>query len=131
MSQVPHNVVHFAIHAQDVARAREFYQAVFGWRFEPWGPPEFFLIQTGDEDQPGIRGALQKRREPVRGKGMIGYECTISVADVDAVAQAVTDHGGHVVMAKTEIPGVGELIQFEDTEGNLACAMKYAEAAPT
>ena len=34
----------------DVDRARRFYEAVFGWEFEPWGPPGFYLILT---DQPG------------------------------------------------------------------------------
>lgn len=42
---MPTNVVYFAIHADDVARARRFYQNVFGWRFEAWGPPGFFLIR--------------------------------------------------------------------------------------
>ena len=31
----------FAINADDVPRARQFYTAVFGWNFEPWGPPGF------------------------------------------------------------------------------------------
>ena len=30
-----------------------------------------------------------------------------------------------LLYAKMVIPGVGELIQFEDTEGNIACAMRY------
>ena len=29
-------------------RARDFYQKVFGWEFEPWGPPNFYLIKTAD-----------------------------------------------------------------------------------
>ena len=37
---MPNNVVHFAVHADDLPRARRFYEAVFGWRFEPWGPPD-------------------------------------------------------------------------------------------
>jgi len=27
------------------------------------------------------------------------------------------------------IPGVGELIEFSDTEGNIACAMRYFDEA--
>ena len=122
---MPNNVAHFAIHADDLPRARAFYEEVFGWTFEAWGPPDFFLIATGDGTSPGIHGALQKRREPVQGKGMIGYECTISVEDVDAIAAAVEEHGGKVTFPKTEIPTVGHLIQFEDTEGNVVGAMRY------
>jgi predicted enzyme related to lactoylglutathione lyase len=29
------HIRHFAIHADDVERARNFYAAVFDWRFEP------------------------------------------------------------------------------------------------
>ena len=124
---MPHNVVHFAIHADDLARARRFYEEAFGWRFEPWGPPDFYLVATGTDEEPGIHGSLQRRRSPVEGQGLIGYECTISVDDVDATAKRVETHGGKVLMPKAEIPGVGRLIQFEDTEGNVVCAMHYDE----
>ena len=41
------NLAHFAINADDVARGRRFYERVFGWRFESWGPPDFLIIATG------------------------------------------------------------------------------------
>ena len=36
---MPNDVAHFAIHADDCQRAKRFYEEVFGWTFEPWGPP--------------------------------------------------------------------------------------------
>ncbi|HZE64511.1 MAG TPA: VOC family protein [Pyrinomonadaceae bacterium] len=57
------NLKHFAVHAGDVARARNFYEQAFGWQFTAWGPPGFFLIKTGTDDDAGIGGALQGRRE--------------------------------------------------------------------
>ena len=39
---MPNNVAPFAIHADDLPRARQFYERAFGWHFEPWGPPDFF-----------------------------------------------------------------------------------------
>ena len=123
------NVVHFAVHADDLHRARRFYEAVFGWRFEPWGPPDFLLITTGTEADPGIRGALQKRREPVTGTGMTGYECTIAVAAIGETAAAVEAHGGTILVPVCEIRGVGRLIQFRDPEGNVVCAMQYEQSA--
>ena len=42
------NVRHFAINADDMARARTFYERLFGWTFEAWGPPGFLMISTGD-----------------------------------------------------------------------------------
>ena len=120
-------VVHFTIHADDVERARIFYETVFGWSFEEWGPPDFYLIQTGTEEDRGIRGALQKRTEPISGSDMIGFECSISVANVNAACEAIEQHGGQIVVKEMEIPNVGSLIKFSDTEGNLACAVQYEE----
>lgn len=123
------NVSHFAINADDVARARRFYENVFGWRFDAWGPPGFFQIETGDDDSPGLRGALQQRRELAEGVRITGFECTIGVPDVDAAAAAITSGGGQVLMERTTIAGVGHLIFFEDTEGNIAGAMEYDSEA--
>ena len=61
---MPNNIAHFDIHADDVERARQFYQRVFGWRFEAWGPPDFYLIQTGTPTDPGIHGLISKRSKP-------------------------------------------------------------------
>ena len=69
---MPNNVKHFAINADDVPRARAFYEKAFGWQFTPWGPPGFYLIRTGTKDDPGVHGALQGRREIVAGKPMFG-----------------------------------------------------------
>jgi len=126
---MPSNVSFFAIHAGDPARAMSFYQGVFGWRFEPWGPPGFYLIHTGDEKSPGIMGALHARREPVEGRGMTGYECTISVDDIDNTISKVVAHGGRITMDKFQIPTVGTGIYFNDTEGNVAGAMQYEKPA--
>lgn len=123
---MPNDLSHFAIHADDCTRAKRFYETVFGWSFEPWGPPDFWLIQTS----PGaVRGALQRRQAPVEGRGMIGFECSISVDDVQAIAAAVTAAGGTVVLPPYTIEHVGTMIQFLDTEGNHVSAMQYVRAA--
>jgi uncharacterized protein len=116
---------HFAINADDVPASRAFYEKVFGWRFTAFGPPDFYRVQTPS----GPNGALQKRRELVEGQPTIGFECTISVADVDATAAAVTAAGGRIVMPRTTIAGVGDLIFFTDPGGNVVGAMRYDTAA--
>ena len=122
---MPNNLAAFAIHVDDVDRARRFYEAVFGWAFEPWGPPGFYLIRTGDEASPGVQGLMHKRMEPRTGTGLNGFEPTFSVDDVDAIAAAVEANGGRVTMTKSVIPTVGALIRFLDTEGNDVGAMRY------
>jgi predicted enzyme related to lactoylglutathione lyase len=120
---MPNNVVHFDISADDLARARRFYERVFGWKFHAWGPPDFFLIRSGTKKDPGIHGALTHRHTSA--DGPIGFECTIAVEDIDACAKAIEANGGKVVFPKTEIHGVGRIIQFHDTEGNVVSAMQY------
>ena len=126
-----HNVVHFAVHADDVDRARRFYAAVFGWRFEAWGPPNFYRIHTGPPDDPGIEGALHERQEPLDGRGVRAFECTVAVDDLAAARATVVEHGGTIRTQDIEIPGVGTLFQFLDTEGNVLCAMRYAGGTPS
>ena len=124
------NISSFALHVDDVDRARHFYEAVFGWTFEPWGPPGFYLIHTGDAAAPGVQGLMHKRQEPRTGKGLNGLEPTFSVTDLDAVLAAVEANGGRVTMPKSPIPTVGVLVRFDDPEGNNIGAMIY-ETPPT
>jgi hypothetical protein len=122
---MPHNVVHFAIHADDVDRGRRFYEAVFGWRFEAWGPPGFYNVITGDDDHPGIHGALHSREERLAGTGTRGFTCTVAVEDLGAIRRKVIDNGGTITYQEVQIPTVGTLTQFLDTEGNELAAMVY------
>jgi predicted enzyme related to lactoylglutathione lyase len=116
---MPATLRHFSINADDTARARSFYGAVFGWTFRPWGPPDFF--QTDDA---GVGGALQGRRG-IGGETMPGLEITFGVDDIAATIAAIEANGGTIVMPPFVIQGVGELIYFKDSEGNIAGAMKY------
>jgi uncharacterized protein len=126
---MPANLASFAIHADDTGRAIAFYQAVFGWQFEPWGPPGFYLIHTGTEEVPGVTGLMHQRQQPRAGTGLNGFECTFAVEDVAPITAAVEANGGTITMPAVDIPTVGTLIRFLDTEGNDVGAMRY-ETAP-
>jgi predicted enzyme related to lactoylglutathione lyase len=127
---MPNHVRHFAVHADDVDRARSFYHSVFGWRFEPWGPPNFYLIRTGPDGDLGLQGALQERPQPLEGSGMRGYECTIGVDDLEATLALIRGLGGKILSQPFLIEGVGRLAFFEDTEGNRVGVMQYDPAYP-
>jgi predicted enzyme related to lactoylglutathione lyase len=118
---MPNNISFFAINADDVPRARKFYQTVFGWTFEPWGPPGFYLIETGKgQTTAPISGGLQERRELAPAQKMIGYECTIAVTNIDQAMRAIEANGGRIAAPKAHIPTVGTVAYFFDTEGNVA-----------
>ena len=115
---------HFAINADDLDRARRFYQKVFGWTFNAWGPPGFYMIEGA-----GVNGSLQGRRALVAGARTLGFECTIGVDSIDATEKAVVAAGGKVVLERSTIPTVGTLMFFQDPEGNVFGAMQYDRAA--
>lgn len=123
---------HFAIHADDLERARKFYGGVFGWTFQGYaGVPMdgFCRIFDGEGKELAPLGAIQSRKANVAPQPVYGLECSFAVADVDAIAQAVQANGGKIVMPKAAIPTVGWVIKFLDTEGNLACAVQFDPSA--
>lgn len=119
---MPNKLAHFAIEAQDVLRAKAFYETVFGWTVEPWGPPDFYQI-TGA----GVHGALQIRSEPV-GSGRKGFPLTFAVTDLAASTKLIEAAGGAILSEPFKIPTVGELVAFADTEANEAIIMQYEPA---
>jgi predicted enzyme related to lactoylglutathione lyase len=125
----PHGALaHFAINADDLERSQAFYGQLFGWTFHPWGPPGFFQIQT--PGAPGLRAALQQRRELVTGHMTVGFECTIAVDDVHATIALAVELGGRVVMEPVVIPTVCELAMIEDPAGNVLGVATYLAPAP-
>lgn len=120
-------LAHFAIHANDVERARRFYEGVFDWKCQGYGGAADFLQIQGADGQ--VMGAIQSRRFNAADKELLGFECSIEVDDVEAVTRAVEAGGGTMLMRKTAIPHVGWIVKFLDTEGNLCCAVNYDSAA--
>jgi predicted enzyme related to lactoylglutathione lyase len=117
--------VHFEINADDPERALRFYERVFGWDFTKWeGPMDYWLIKTGEEDEPGIDGGLMRRQDP-----NAAVTDTIDVPSVDAYVKKVQENGGEIVQPKTAVPGVGYVAYFKDTEGNPFGIMESDESA--
>ena len=113
-------VVHFEIHAGDPARAINFYQKIFGWTFQKWeGPMEYWLVNTGPAEQPGINGGLMPRRGELDGQAVIAYVCTVDVATIDESIATVVANNGTVVVPKMPLPGMGWLVYCKDSEGNI------------
>ena len=112
--------IHFEIQADDVERAKKFYENVLGWKISKWmskeqGGMDYWGIGTG-ESGPGINGGLYQR--PADKDKFYLYDCTIDVADLDKAVEAVKANGGVILKEKYEIPGVGWFVTAKDTEGN-------------
>ncbi len=127
-------VVHFEIMADDPDRAQKFYEAVFGWKFQVTGPEfgNYRIVVTGpgpDEiaggkvtmENVGINGGLMKRNAPLPedGKSPNAYTCIVGVDDIDAYIAKADAAGGKPQTDKMDVPGVGKLRYYKDTEGNI------------
>lgn len=116
-------VVHFDIHAEDPTRAQNFYESLFGWKFNSWGVPpmEYWVITTGDESSPGINGGLLRRMGPAPAIGapISAYVCTVEVDSVDEKIEAAIRLGGWLALPKIPAPGLGWIAFVGDTEGNV------------
>ncbi len=69
----------------------------------------------------GIDGGMMTRPGPVTN--------TMAVEDLDATLAKVEQGGGVIVVPKMEIPNVGWLAYFKDTEGNIFGAMQSLSPA--
>ena len=120
-------VVHFEICADDPERAVNFYQSTFGWEIRRWdGPLEYWVIITGDDDQPGINGGLVHRENAVAS----GPVNIVEVPSLNEALVRVRDNGGQVIQARGSIPGIGFLAYCRDPEGNEFGMMELDEKAP-
>jgi predicted enzyme related to lactoylglutathione lyase len=114
-------VVHFEIPADDVSRAREFYQTAFGWDLNPIPEVDYTMVNTtptneqGMPSDPGaINGGMLKREPPVTSPVI-----TIDVEDIDKALEQIGTLGGSTVQPKQSVMDMGFAAYFKDSEGNL------------
>ncbi len=112
---MPNAPIHFEIPADDVKRAKKFYEKAFGWKIADPLKMDYFLVTTKEEGEPGINGGLMKRIE--NGQPFMNY---LGVPSIDEALKKVQKAGGQVALTKMEIGhGMGWIAAFLDTEGNL------------
>ncbi len=118
-------IIHFEVSADDVSRAKVFYEKVFKWKIQSWeGNPEYHVIEAGEESEAGINGGLLKREDPE--DQILNY---ISVPSVDEAKKQIEENGGTIESPRISVPGVGHFYMFKDTEGNKLGVMEEDESA--
>ncbi len=120
-------VVHFEMPYKDRERAARFYAAAFGWTHQFLGPEmgEYLLVNTAP---PGARppcppeaalGSINGGLYPHDAAAPIQHpSVVIAVDDIQSAMQRVREAGGQVFGEPMTIPGIGEYVAFQDTEGN-------------
>jgi predicted enzyme related to lactoylglutathione lyase len=121
-------VTHFEIHATNPQQLVDFYTTLLGWKFTKWaGPMEYWLIETGPADQPGINGGLLQRPHaaPLTELRINCFVCTAQVSDLNASLAKATQLGGQIALPRMGIPGVGWLAYIKDLDGNIMGLMQH------
>src|SRR5512136_3046674 len=113
------NIGFFQIPADDVGRARTFYQSLLGWKIEPDTTLENKSLQwqniiTGEPEEGTMsKGGIYKRMGP---GPIMNF---VIIQDFDRVLAKVEKLGGTIVMPKNSIKHVGLVAVIRDTESNI------------
>ena len=111
----------FEIYVQDIARAKTFYGAVFGFGFEKLESPdpemELWAFPGPMDDGPGASGALVHMNGGPSGAGgtIIYFMCDDCAVEAGRVAAS----GGQVIQPKFALGQYGYAAMLADTEGNV------------
>ena len=119
----PGAVVHVELSSTDLPATRKFLETVFGWKFKKESMStdmEYWTFDAGS----GPGGGLTT---PMGGMppGSLNY---VLVESVDAAVKKISQHGGKILMPKTEIPKVGWFAIYE-VPGGIVQAV-YQPQAP-
>ena len=122
-------ITHFEIPADNVERAKKFYEKIFDWKIEKHDKDYYFVQTTevGEDEwtpkEPGeINGGIVKRTMP--GEPFTNY---ITVTSIDNITKTIEKNGGKIVVPKTKMGEWGWWAAFQDTEGNILGLYEEAE----
>ena len=108
-----HAINYIEFTTSDIALTKAFYQKVFGWSFQDWGPDYIAF----DKTKSGIDGGFRKG-EPGQVHADSAPLVVIYSEDLEATQKAVESAGGKVTVPIFEFPG-GRRFHFSDGQGNV------------
>src|SRR5256885_15857230 len=104
-------------------RLAKFYSQAFGWQMQKMGSDMGDYVTAATTETDGNRmvktpgningGFFPKNQAPDAGTSVV-----IAVDDIKASMKKVTDAGGKIQGEPQQIPGIGQWVVFNDTEGN-------------
>lgn len=109
-------IVHFDISADNLNRAKAFYETLFGWKISSMpGFPDYYEIKTTALDGTiGLAGGITKREDSQQ----TFITNFIGVSSIDETVIRLCERGGKIIRTKQTVPGYGYLAVCRDTEEN-------------
>ena len=109
--------VHVELHTTDLARAREFYTGLFGWKLQDVPMPgdgTYTMIDVGG----GTGGGMMAAQRPGEPSHWVAY---VGVDDIHAFTKKARTLGAKVVMDVTEVGQFGSMSVITDpTDATIA-----------
>ena len=104
--------VHLELNTPDLAKAKEFYGALFGWKFEDMqmGAPAGIYSTFKPDTGPG--GGMVST--PGGNHGWLSY---VGVDDINASTEKARSLGATIQMGQVEIPNIGWMTIMADPTG--------------
>lgn len=126
-------VVHFEMPYTERHRMAKFYQSAFGWQTQELGEESgnYVLAITTDIDDKGPKrsGAINGGFFPKKSDWPDQHpSVVIAVDDIRQSMKKVAAAGGTVLGEPMEIPGVGQYVSFNDSEGNRVSMLEPTQA---
>lgn len=112
----------------DMAAAKRFYGALFGWEFtdeatdDPANP--YVMAMMGGKS---VAGVMQLSEEMAAGGMPPAWSSYVTVADIDASATKVTELGGTVMQAPFDVMTAGRMAVCADPTGAVICLWQAKE----
>jgi uncharacterized protein len=104
--------VHLELNTPDLAKAKTFYSALFGWEY-----------QDNDMGPLGIYSTFKPSEGPGGGAysdpngGNRGWLAYVGVQDINQSTDKARSLGATILIGPQEIPGVGKMTIFQDPTG--------------
>lgn len=110
-------VVFFEIDATNPETTMQFFREVFDWKFSQYNDKKCWLMRTGDDELPGINGAMRKR-------GQNEITNIIEVDSLISTMKKIEQNGGRVLEIK-EAFDLGKMVFFEAPDNIKMAAIEF------
>jgi len=126
-------VVHFEMPYENHERLIKFYSQAFGWEMQKMGEEmgNYITAATTETDEnrmvktPGtINGGFFPKNQDMP---TLYPSVVIAVDNINEAIKNVNSSGGEVLGEPMEIPGIGQYVSFNDSEGNRVSILQPAK----
>ena len=117
-------VVHFELWSKSAKRVCDFYEKVFDWKTQPFGPMGYHTVDTGAKG--GIGGGIMTPPHDQPWPGNMSMY--IDVDDLAVYRKRVQEAGGKILIEEQEVAGMGSFSLFSDPDGRVIGLWKQGAA---